>query len=107
MLSSSLNLTHIFTEFRLDIVQVERGIDIRLSLTGHQRLLVPLDLEEAIVIDRHVQTTCMAAQGNMMFTGACEVVQRIRKLAIIDHTQIHSDPATQHNTGLGLALACD
>src|SRR6266487_2323093 len=68
------------------------------------RLLAP---EEAVVVDGHINAQSSPAQGNMVFLGACKMVERVRELAIVDHAQIHIDAAAEYNTGFCLTFAGD
>src|SRR6266699_1453409 len=91
------DLPGIFAQFGFDIGHAERGIDIGLIFAGYQFQVRLFTTEEAIIVDGHIHAERAPPQWNMVLFGACEMVQRIWKLAIIDDAQVHIDAAFQHH----------
>ena len=107
MADGSLDLAHILAQLGLNVLHTQCGIEIGLGLARNQCLLAVLHFKESIVVDRHIHAQGAAAQGNMMFARATEMVQRIGKLLVAHEAQVHGDTATQHHARFCLALACN
>ncbi len=94
-LDRRFNLPHIFAQLWFDIGHAQGGVDVRFILARDQLQVWILAFEEPIVINGHIHAKGTSTQGDVVFARTREVVERIGKLAVLDHAQVHGDTAAQ------------
>src|SRR5258708_37564018 len=111
MLKSGFYLSRVLSEFRRNVVQLQRAVDVRFFLAANASL-VPSQL---IFIELKSEFLGPPSQSYVVFLTPGEVIQGERELLIGHYAQIRVDdqppaflnPLVNDNAGLGLPLADD